>query len=102
MIYEQGDDLLFSMGGVVLGEGNIVIPQYLILVMLILLLLTVFRVEGEVPALKVKERVAFGLIGAAGILCVLGVIIARWVASGEEWMIGTLGRGFFKNLIGRK
>ncbi|MBQ4293419.1 MAG: DUF2142 domain-containing protein [Lachnospiraceae bacterium] len=62
-VYLRGDLWLFTMGGVFLADGMVALPQYMVVILLVLLLLSIFRIEGEVPACKPRARIAMAAVG---------------------------------------
>ena len=97
--FYQGDMYLLGIGGVYLSWQNIILPQYIVIVLLLLTLFSCVAEAGEKPALNRGERVLFIVLSILGVLCAMGGMLIGWTDRGADQISGVQGRYFLPFLL---
>ena len=101
-IYFQLDFYLQTMGGNYLGWMNMILPQYIMVVMLMLLFMSAIPVEEETGKISWKVRAYLFAAAILGIGFAVGGMLIGWTSHGAEFINGVQGRYFlpFTLLLG--
>ncbi len=98
-IHTNMDFYLLSMGGTYLGWMNIILPQHISVIMIVLVLLSAVPTEVEAKFLSGKARLYMFLVGLAGIGCSVGGMLIGWTTLDSEVINGVQGRYFLPFVV---
>lgn len=93
-IYHQLDFYLLTIGGTNLGWMNMILPQYITVVMLMLLFMSAIPAEKEKGVFSVKTRIFMFIVALMGIGFAVGGMLIAWTQKDAEFINGVQGRYF--------
>lgn len=93
-IYHQLDFYLLTIGGTKLGWMNMILPQYITVVMLMLLFMSAIPAEKEKGVFSVKTRIFMFIVALMGIGFAVGGMLIAWTQKDAEFINGVQGRYF--------
>lgn len=93
-LYERTDFYVFTLGGSTLGWQNIMIPQYLVVVLLLIVLIASVPRQAEQEMIGTRTRVFLFLIAFLGAACAIGGMLIGWTEKGMTSIDGVQGRYF--------
>lgn len=93
-IYHKMDFYILSLSGAYLGWLNIVLPQYLTIIMLFIVLIASLPKESEHLLIPISRRTVLFLTALFGAAFAVGGMLIGWTDIGSDFIDGVQGRYF--------